>query len=200
MTRRTRTGRSLRLVTAICSIAIVFPAAAQDRDGTTAKRLSVSRAPAPSPNVNVNLINLLVQQKVITQEQGAELIKEAEDEAFVARQAVRDAATKADTAEKTAATAADAVSPPGTKHVTYVPEIVKKQLREEIRSEVMNKAQKEGWAAPGTFPEWTSRIHFSGDLRARYEWDFFPPGNDPFDGLAVNYNAINTGSPYDASE
>jgi hypothetical protein len=155
----------------------------------------VSHAAAPSPNANVNLINILVQQGVLTEEQGAALIKQAQDEAYIARQAVKDAAAKADNADKTAKDAADATSPPGTKHVVYVPEVVKKELRDEIKGEVMSKAQKEGWARPGTFPEWTSRIHFFGDVRARYEWDIYPKGNDPT--AAVNYNAINTGNPYD---
>jgi hypothetical protein len=196
MTRDNPTGRSLPLFAlAFCGLAFAVPAAAQN--GTAATRPAVSRTPPPSPNVNVNIINLLVKQGVFTEEQGAALIKEAEDEAYVARQAVRDAAAKADSADKTAAAAADAASPPGTKHVVYVPEVVKKELREEIKSEVMTKAKKEGWAAPGTFPEWSSRIRFSGDVRARYEWVFFPQGNDP--QAAVNYNAINTGSPYDTS-
>ncbi|HLH94746.1 MAG TPA: putative porin [Xanthobacteraceae bacterium] len=167
--------------------------------GTNAKaaRPTVSHTAPPSPNANVNLINILMQQGVLTEEQGAALIKQAEDEAYVARQAVHDAAAKADDADKTAKDAADATSPPGTKHVVYVPEVVKKELRDEIKGEVMTKAQKEGWAAPGKFPDWASRIHFYGDVRVRSEWDFFPKGNDP--QAAVNYNAINTGSPYDTS-
>ncbi|MFX8903218.1 putative porin, partial [Acinetobacter baumannii] len=81
-----------------------------------------------------------------------------DDEAYVARQAVRDAGAKADTAQQTATTAAEAASPPGTRRVTYVPEIVKKQMRDEIRQEVMARAEKEHWAAPGALPEWTQRI------------------------------------------
>jgi hypothetical protein len=197
MTRDNSTGRNLTLFAlAFCGLAFAVPAVAQN-SGAATTRPSVSRTPAPSPNVNVNIINLLVKQGVFTEEQGAALIKEAEDEAYVARQALRDAAAKADSADKTATAAADAASPPGTKHVVYVPEVVKKELREEIKGEVMTKAKQEGWAAPGTFPEWSSRIRFYGDIRARYEWDFFPQGNDP--QAAVNYNAINTGSPYDTS-
>jgi hypothetical protein len=198
MARDNPTGRRLTpFVAALCGLPFAFPAAAQDGAGPAATRPTVTRTAAPSPNVNVNMINLLVKQGVFTQEQGAALIKEAEDEAYIARQAIRDAATKADGAQKTATDAADAASPPGTKHVVYVPEVVKKELREEIRGEVMTKAQKEGWAAPGKFPEWISRVRFYGDIRARYEFDLFPQGNDPLDNLAVNYNAINTGNPYD---
>ncbi|MGO9356537.1 MAG: putative porin [Xanthobacteraceae bacterium] len=183
---------------ALCGLALACPAAAQDAEGTAPKRPTVSREAPPSPNSTINLINLLVKNNVITGEQAAALIKQADDEAYVARQAVRNATVKADGAEKTAAAAADAVSPPGTKHVTYVPEVVKKQLREEIKKEVMAKAQDEHWASPGTFPEWVSRIRFYGDVRTRYEGDFFPKGNvsGQTNYMGVNYNAINTGAPY----
>ena len=83
---------------ALCGVAFAVPAAAQS-SGTAATRPAVSHTPPPSPNVAVNIVNLLVKQGVFTQEQGAALIKQAEDEAFVARQAVRDAAAKADIAE-----------------------------------------------------------------------------------------------------
>src|SRR5262249_60233532 len=83
----------------------------------------------------------------------------------------------------------------GTRHVTYVPEVVKEQLREEIKHEVMAKAEKENWASPGAYPEWAERIHFYGDFRARYQGSFFPTGNDQ--DHAFNFNAINTGSPFD---
>ncbi|HWM46445.1 MAG TPA: putative porin [Xanthobacteraceae bacterium] len=180
---------------AVCVAASALPAAAQDNvEAPSGPRPTVSRTPPPSPNATINLINLLVKQGVITEEQAAALIKQADDEAYVARQAVREAATKAEGAEKTASAAADAVSPPGTKRVTYVPEIVKKQIREDIKKEVIEKAKKEGWVAPGTLPEWASRIRISGDVRVRYEAAFFPPGNYPY---SVNYNAINTGQPYD---
>ncbi len=177
--------------TAMVLLALVGPAAAQD-EAQPAKRPTVSRNAAPSSNATVNLINLLVKQGVLGEDQAAALIKQADDEAYIARQATRDASTKADGAEKKATTAADAVSPPGTKRVTYVPEIVKKQLRDEIRAEVMAKAEKENWASPGKYPEWAQRIRFYGDIRARYEGDFFPSGNGPLQ----NFNATNTGNPF----
>ena len=189
-----RAETNMRGLAAIAAIllALAVPAAAQDQADKTDKRPTVSRNAAPSPNATINLINLLVKQGVLAEDQAAALIKQADDEAYVARQAVRDASTKAEGAEKRAATAADAVSPPGTKRVTYVPEIVKQQLREEIKNDVMAKAEKENWASPGKYPEWAQRIRFYGDFRARYEGDFFPPGNGPLE----NYNAINTGSPF----
>lgn len=179
--------------TALMLIACAAPAVAQDDGMPQGKRPTVSRDAPPSSNATVNLINLLVKQGTLTDEQAAVLVKQADDEAYVARQATRDAAAKAEGAEKKATSAAEAASPPGTKRVTYVPEIVRKQLREEIRAEVMDRAHKEGWASPGKYPEWAQRIRLYGDMRARYEGDHFPAGNSP---LYENFNAINTGSPF----
>ena len=187
---RAETIRARLVSVAAISLALAVPAAAQDADQAS-KRPTVSRNAPPSSNSTVNLINLLVKQGVLGEEQAATLVKQADDEAYVARQAVRDAAAKADGAEKRASTAADAVSPPGTKRVTYVPEIVKQQLRDEIKRDVMAKAEKENWASPGKYPEWAQRIRFYGDVRTRYEGDIFPPAETV---PLQNYNAINTGS------
>jgi hypothetical protein len=184
----------MRGLAPVAAILLAVPAAAQDEPSQASKRPTVSQSAPPSPNATINLINLLVKQGVLTEEQSAALVKQADDEAYVARQAVRDATVKADGAEKRASTAADAVSPPGTKRVTYVPEIVKQQLREDIKRDVMAKAEKENWASPGKYPEWAQRIRFYGDVRVRYEGDFYPKGNSP--DTAVNYHAINSGSPY----
>ena len=87
------------------------------------------------------------------------------------------------------------------KRVMYVPEIVKQELREEIKKEVMAKAEAENWAAPNTHPEWTERIKIVGDIRGRYEGIYLSDGNvtgyDVTD--AWDFNAINTNKPIDVS-
>ncbi|MBB4425824.1 hypothetical protein GGD66_004385 [Bradyrhizobium sp. CIR48] len=205
MFKKKRDVRRLTSSTAIslCALAVAAPAfgqAAPDQSPmaakkSEAKRPAVSDAKPLSSNTTINLVNLLVKQGVIKEEQAQALIKQADDEAYVSRQATKDAAAKADEAAKAATAATAAASPPGTRHVTYVPEVVKRQLREEIKKEVMAKAQKENWASPGAYPEWAQRIRFTGDIRSRYQGSFFPEGNDQLH--AYNFNAINTGSPYD---
>ena len=89
--------------------------------------------------------------------------------------------------------------------VTYIPEVVKQQMRDEIKQEVMDQARDENWAAPRTLPEWVTRFKLIGDLRVRYQGDFFPSDNSIYTGAIDqkpgnywNYNAINTSStPYD---
>src|SRR5262245_6209655 len=139
-----------------------------------------------SQNVTINLINRLVERGVLTKQDATELIQMAEEDAAAAR------------AEANAAQATPSPPPPSedTVRVTYVPEIVKRQIREEIKQDVMAQAREENWAAPRIFPEWASRFKFFADLRGRYEGDFFPAGNDNT-GAFPNFNAINTGPPFD---
>jgi hypothetical protein len=141
-----------------------------------------------------------VQRGILTQDQATALIKQADDEAATARAA---AATPAARPPATAAPSAvagspSAPAPDGSVRVTYVPEVVKKQLREEIKQEVMAQAKEERWAAPNQVPDWASRINIYGDFRGRYEADLFPHGNDNTGGLP-NFNAINTGTPFDTT-
>ena len=165
-------------------------AASENKAGSSKPKLSDARP--TSPNATINLVHLLVKQGVLTEEQAAGLIKQADDEAYIARQATKNASTRAEEAAKAANAAAAATEPKGTRHVTYVPEVVKRQLREDIKREVMAKAEQENWASPGKYPEWAQRIRFYGDIRLRYEGNYFPSGNGPLE----NYNAINTGSPF----
>jgi hypothetical protein len=176
----------------LCAVPALGQTAGDNVRKPESRRTGVSQARPSSPNATINLVNLLVKQGVLTEDQAQALIKQADDEAYVSRQAAKDANAKADDAAKTATAAAAAAQPAGTRHVTYVPEIVKRELREDIRRDVMAKAQKENWASPGMYPEWAQRIRFSGDFRARYEGVYFPTGNGPL----INFNSINTGSPF----
>ncbi|MTD92724.1 hypothetical protein GIW81_00050 [Hyphomicrobium sp. xq] len=156
----------------------------------------VSDKKPTSPNATASLVNALVEKGVLTEEQATAIIQQADDETYVGREAAKDATVQAAEAAKAAKEAALAASPPGTKHVSYVPETVKRQLRDDIRAEVMDQAKRENWASPGKYPEWASHMKFYGDIRARYEGIFFPDGNAP-GGFFPNFNSINTGSPYD---
>ena len=97
-------------------------------------------APAPSPNAMVNLINLLVQRGALSRQQGDELIREAEAEANTAR-AAQGAPAAAPAGVVAVPGAPPAPPPDGQIHVTYVPEIVKKQLRDEIKQDVLTEAK-----------------------------------------------------------
>jgi len=132
-------------------------------------------AQSPSTNAMVNLIRLLVQQGTITQANGDALLKQAETEAGQAR---------------AAAPPGDLPPPaPGTIRVPYVPETVRNQIRDEIKSEVMKQAQAEGWAAPEkAAPAWVNGVKLSADVRVRSQSEFYSKdnANDIFDYGAIN--------------
>lgn len=156
----------------------------------------------PSQNVTINLINRLVERGALTKEDASDLIRLAEADAAEARASADATQAAAERAAAAAmqATAAAEVPPLGDDdmRVTYIPETVRAQMRDEIKHEVLAQAREENWAAPNTLPEWTARIRLFGDVRVRGEGVFFADGNDNT-GAFPNFNAINTGSPFDVS-
>ena len=137
--------------------------------------------PVPSANVTVNLINRLVEKGILSQAEAAEMIRQAETDAIAAQN-----------------TAALSLAPETDEmRVTYIPELVKNNLRDQIKQELMVAAREEKWSDKPS-PEWTSKFRPFGDIRARYESILFPAGNDD-SGSFTNFNSINNGSPFDAS-
>ena len=184
------------IVVSFCSVAAALPALGADPAAATPMpsepfavavpaigepQLAPATPAAPSQNVTINLINRLVQRGVLTRDDASDLIKQAEADAVAA---------KAQAAASTAPVSDDTV------RVTYIPEVVKDQIRDDLRSEVMKQAYEEKWAAPRSLPDWVTKFRLFGDFRLRYQNDSFPSGNDNTGGLP-NFNAINTGSPYD---
>ena len=165
---------------------------------------------SPSQNVTINLINRLVEKGILTKQDAAELIKQAEADTMVAQQqaaeqqaaAIQGAVAVALQEQAAVMQAQAAPSEPlvmdDTVRVTYVPEVVKKQIREQLKLDVMSQAKAEGWANTGNLPPWVKSIRPFADIRVRYEADFFPEGNDNT-GAFPNFNAINTGAPFDVA-
>jgi len=129
-------------------------------------------------NTVINLLQTLVDQKLISSEQAARLVQQAQEKA------AKDTAT---------AEAHDA----GAVRVPYVPQIVKdeigKQVAEELKPKVVDEvvaaAKTEGWGVPGALPDWLARLRATGDVRVRYQEDMFGTGNQPF--TVPDFNSIN---------
>jgi hypothetical protein len=157
---------------------------------------------APSENVTLNLINRLVQRGILTKEDAGDLIRQAKEDAQRASQQSQVAQQAASQAASAQQMALEAAAPPTSDEaisVSYVPEIVKSEMRDEIKRDVMAAAQSEGWAQPNV-PEWVKKFRPFMDFRFRYQGINFPDGNseNPLDTL--NFNAINTGQPFNISQ
>jgi hypothetical protein len=136
----------------------------------------------------VNLIRALVQEGVLPRDKAEAMLLESE------RGALADIVPKgkvAAPAEVPADAAVDAKSLEAevdalttgrrkrgqTVRVPYVPETVKAEIKEQLKQEVLAQAKAERWAEPGSMPEWLDRIVWEGDMRLRYQGEYFQPTN-----------------------
>lgn len=132
-------------------------------------------------NTVVNLLEALVQKGVMTREQAQAMVAAAQDKAA--------ADAKARTDQQAAES--DAV------RVTYVPEIVKQQIGEQVSAQIKDdvakqviaQAQADGWGVPGALPAWIDGVRLYGDVRVRSEGDVFASDNAV--NVYRNFQAIN---------
>lgn len=164
---------------------------------------------SPSESVTINLIRKLVERGILTKEDAQIMIAQAQAEAEVAK-----AQTQADmfaVAQIAAAQAASeqiameqALNAPGGEdvRVTYIPEPVKTQIKEDIKMELIAEGNRQPFkdlnTLPSWLPKWVNRITPYGDLRVRFESDLYPAGNDAT-GAFPDFDAINTGDPFDVT-
>jgi hypothetical protein len=144
------------------------------------------------------LVEQLVTEGVITREQADRMIRNATVPAAPPRQA-----------QAVPPVPPGGVAADGTQTIPYVPQVVRDQITEQVRTQLATQAQTEGWSRPGETPEWTRRITLSGDIRLRGEGVFFEePIYDQGSGLQIggnfpdfaNYGAINGGPGFDIAE
>lgn len=152
-----------RLTAALLLAATGLPAAAAQDIDIDQVRAATSK-----------LIGLLADQGVLAPEKAESLLKDVSRPAAVTP-----------TGATTAATAP--AGKPGTVRVPYIPEFVRKEIKDELRAELSAQAQREGWAGPGAVPEWVRGLKWDGDLRVRYQYDNFADDN----AAAISINETN---------
>ena len=132
-------------------------------------------------STTTNLVNLLVQEGVLSKDKAGALLKQAEQDAAKAKE--NDiAATPATTTDPV-----DAAIDQKMVRVQYVPEIVKKQMKDEIKDEVMTTLNYKAGERLG-LPDWIGRLNWEGSLRLRAESDKFADGNPKMESFATANN------------
>ena len=123
------------------------PALADDRESLETLR-----------ETTLNLIDALVEQGIFSRQKADAMVKAAQAKA--AKTAARE-------------------KPKGAApvRVQYVPEIVKTEIREQLRQEVLAQAKAERWAEPNAVPSWLDRIKWEGDIRVRHQMETFAQSN-----------------------
>lgn len=120
------------------------------------------------------IVDALVEKGILTQEAAKDMVSQAEKRGHAQ-----------------AAEAAKAESAAGVVRVPYIPEVVKREIREQIRQEVVAQAKTERWGDVNAVPEWVDRIKWEGDLRVRAQSDVYDDGNvSPavLEGVGIDVN------------
>jgi hypothetical protein len=117
-----------------------------------------------------NLVNLLVQEGVLSKDKADALLKQAAQDAEKAKQ--KDAVV----APVSTAESVDAEIDKKMVRVQYVPEIIKNEMKEDIKNEVMATLNYKKGERLG-IPEWIDRFTWEGDMRLRYERQLFSDTN-----------------------
>ena len=117
----------------------------------------------------LNLIQALVDSGVLTQEKADKLIADAKAKAQATVAALPVPVPVVATIPQSTSTE---VGADGKKvvHVAYIPEATKREMRDQIKAEVLAQSKSERWGNPGTLPDWLDRISISGDVRVRNEY------------------------------
>jgi hypothetical protein len=131
----------------------------------------------------LNLINALVENGVLTREKANELIRQAEEKAArtvaLSNPKPETEGSGAVAAGAVAGAVAGATTTPATVHVQYIPESTKKEIRDQIRKDVLAQAREEHWADPNVIPSWLDRVKVSGDVLVRNQFDNYASNNTP---------------------
>ncbi len=88
-------------------------------------------------------------------------------------------ATAATASSSAPASGAAAPVAPDVIRVPYVPEVVKQEITDQVKQDVLAQAKTERWGEPGAFPDWLQHINFFGDVRFRAQADRYPVDGTP---------------------
>ncbi len=164
--------RSFHLVAAPLCLALMAAGSA----ALAQPRTNAQAAPAGDIDqvrtTTTSLINLLIEQGVLTRARADVLLREI------------DAPAAPSAARQVAAGTAPAATP---IRVPFIPEFVRKELKDELRAEIAAQGQREGWAGSGAVPNWVRGMQIDGDLRMRFQSDTFGDDNAP----AINVTETN---------
>ena len=120
----------------------------------------------------VGLIQALVDQGFLGRDKAEALLRQAGQ---------KSAATEA------SAPAAAATTEAGVVRVPYVPEVVRQQIADQVREEVVAQAKAERWGDANAIPEWVDRIKIGGEIRVGAQSDMYGSQN----AASANYLIAN---------
>jgi len=178
-----------------------------EQDDQSATRQALTST--PTGNIVVNLIGKLVEKGILSPQDAETMVVQAQAEAeaqkaqsesdmfAIAQIAAVQTMTDQALAEQKTPGALEASRE--AMRVSYIPAPVRDQITEEVR----RKLAEDGFGAgaekiPPGLLETLARLKPEGEIRMRFEANLYPEGNDNT-GAFPNFNAINTGAPFDVA-
>ena len=141
-------------------------------------------------STTVSLVNLLVQEGVLSKAKADDLLRQASQDAAKAKEK-----DLVDNAPNEQSKVVEKAINEKMVRVQYVPDIVKKELREDIKKDVMSSLNYKAGERLGV-PDWIDRMHWEGDLRLRYQHDGFASSNPTADDFN-RFNGTNLSNATD---
>lgn len=144
------------------ALCLVMSAASAQTPPTAGERESLEAL----RETTLALVELLVANGTLTREKADQLLAEARR-----RAAARPPPGPGEWGAPPPVAAAPVV------RVPFVPQVVRDQIRNELREEIVARARAERWGVPNATAEWTDRIVINGDLRVRGQGDLYHDDN-----------------------
>ena len=197
---------SLSLV--FLSVFFLIPPSAHSQTPAPAQKPGDAGPSSSDSSAVDELIQVLVEKGTLSKEQAAALAAKKGEPGYSAVSALTEllkskGVINQDDADRVAKKAAAA--PPVTlsykptqedldrmaEHVTdEIAKDVREEVKADLKQEVLDETKQAVQAAAA--PEWTKRIRFGGDIRLRYEGDFFSTNNGEFLNPASPSSILNS--------
>jgi len=167
----------------VVAIATVWPLTGAAQEASSAVATAAERESLETLRLTtLALIEALVQNGTLSRSAADALLADARRRAELAM---------AQAQRQPAAPPAGVAAAAPVVRVPYVPQVVRDQIRNEVREEVLARAKLERWGVPNATAEWTDRISIEGDLRLRGQVDRPSRENPPpQDFLAASLSGV----------
>lgn len=147
-------------------------------------------------NTTENLVDLFVQKGLLDKKNAEQLLNAAK----VKPEGSINSAAQPETLEHAAQTTAEGeVDNSNRIRVTYVPDFVKEEIRQEVMANLKNSvvdqvkadAKQEKWGIPAALPSWLDRVKITADARLRMQDDLFGANNSRPPNGYLDFQSIN---------
>lgn len=148
-------------------------------------------------NTTESLVDLFVQRGLLDKKNAEQLLSAAKAKKLAENRQPSAASSGIDEIKAQNADQEKSIDNPNRIRVTYVPDFVKEEIRQEVMAnlkdsvveQVKSDAKQEKWGIPAALPAWLDRVKITADARLRMQDDLYGSNNSP--NSYLDYTSIN---------